>query len=248
MEILKANLKNKYDETIKTLQTEHTNQHKLLCKRHKENMYEMKSKYDTTIQENTANFNEKLRDYEDDHEDKFDSIVEEKEKIEEELNELQDKYDNLMDQHEKAIKMTKDKYKGLLKELDQQSQTDLVKVKEDVELKWKKEMESMKDIHEVELRKMNDAIQRSQKEIHLLNEEIQSTNKKHIETMNELKTILESKNASIDQWKLQNTENVKNFNNTLQETKLKIVSLNEEIEHLRVTSTKTISDLNNIVK
>lgn len=248
MEILKANLKNKYDETIKTLQTEHTNQHKLLCKRHKENMYEMKSKYDTTIQENTANFNEKLRDYEDDHEDKFDSIVEEKEKIEEELNGLQDKYDNLMDQHEKAIKMTKDKYKGLLKELDQQSQTDLVKVKEDVELKWKKEMESMKDIHEVELRKMNDAIQRSQKEIHLLNEEIQSTNKKHIETMNELKTILESKNASIDQWKLQNTENVKNFNNTLQETKLKIVSLNEEIEHLRVTSTKTISDLNNIVK
>ena len=111
-----------------------------------------------------------------------------------------------------------------------------------------KEMESMKDIHEVELRKMNDAIQRSQKEIDLLNEEIESTNKKHIETMNELKTILESKNASIDQWKLQNTENVKNFNNTLQETKLKIVSLNEEIEHLRVTSTKTISDLNNIEK
>ena len=106
----------------------------------------------------------------------------------------------------------------------------------------------MTDIHEVELRKMNDAIQRSQKEIDLLNEEIESTNKKHIETMNELKTILESKNASIDQWKLQNTENVKNFNNTLQETKLKIVSLNEEIEHLRVTSTKTISDLNNIVK
>ena len=33
--------------------------------------------------------------------------------------------------------------------------------------------------------------------------------------MNELKTILESKNASIDQWKLQNTENVKNFNQTL---------------------------------
>ena len=45
METLKADLKNKYDETIKTLQTEHTNQHKLLCKRHKENMYEMKSKH-----------------------------------------------------------------------------------------------------------------------------------------------------------------------------------------------------------
>ncbi len=244
MGILTTNLNNKCDELALKLNTEHRNELNMLKRKHEENINELKSKQKSVMQSNTAKLNDeisklsnKLQNYKDDSNDKLDDVIEDKEQLEEQLGELQDKYDTLMDKHDTTVdeykdtlRMTKEKYKALLKELDAHTRSDLAKQKQEFDIQLKKAVEAVNHTHSDEVEKLNHAIQNSEREIQLLNEEAESMLKKHNSDTADFKHAIESKVSEMEQMKVHHSDELEKMNDTIRASQNLMNALKQDAE------------------
>ena len=84
---------------------------------------------------------------------------------------LQDEFGKAADAHELKVRAVKNKYKGLLKDLDKQLQSDMASQEKDLERKFNKSTEQLKRKHAIEVEQINNAFKLLENEMELLNKE-----------------------------------------------------------------------------
>ena len=84
---------------------------------------------------------------------------------------MQDEFEKAADAHELKVRAVKNKYKGLLKDLDNQMQSDMVSQKNDLEQKYNKSIEELEREHAIEVEQINNAFRVLENEMELLNKE-----------------------------------------------------------------------------
>ena len=84
---------------------------------------------------------------------------------------MQDEFEQAADAHESKVRTVKTKYKGLLKELDEQTQSDMISQKNNLERKFDKRIEELQLRHAEEVEQISNGVGVLENEMELLNKE-----------------------------------------------------------------------------